>query len=272
MSWLKSHSESHQAREVAESFGSDPERYDRARPRYPDEMVKAIVAASPGSEVLDVGCGTGIAARQFREAGCRVLGVEVDERMATFARRDGLEVEVAKFEQWEPAGRSFNAVISGQTWHWIEPIAGASKAAAVLRPSGRLALFWNVPDASPDVAARLSEVYRRAMGDYDPWARSAVAAYGALLNKAVEGIRQVDGLDEPKRWRFDWERSYERDEWLETVLTGGDAGQFSPDQLERLMGALGAAIDSAGGSIRMSYATLVLTAQANSAVAASGPR
>ncbi|MGW3626958.1 methyltransferase domain-containing protein [Streptomyces sp. NPDC000880] len=31
---------------------------------------------------LDVGCGTGIAARQFQAVGCRVLGVEPDARMA----------------------------------------------------------------------------------------------------------------------------------------------------------------------------------------------
>lgn len=50
---------------MAESFGVDPERYDRTRPRYPDAMVDAILAASPGPDVLDVGIGTGIVARQF---------------------------------------------------------------------------------------------------------------------------------------------------------------------------------------------------------------
>jgi 2-polyprenyl-3-methyl-5-hydroxy-6-metoxy-1,4-benzoquinol methylase len=70
---------------MAESFGSDPQRYDRSRPRYPDAMVEAIVAASPGPDVLDVGVGTGIAARQFRATGCKVLGADVDERIAQFA-------------------------------------------------------------------------------------------------------------------------------------------------------------------------------------------
>ena len=72
--------EPHQARQIAEPFGSDPERYDRTRPRYPQAMVEAIVAASPGPDVLDVGCGTGISVRPFEAAGCRVLGVEVDAR------------------------------------------------------------------------------------------------------------------------------------------------------------------------------------------------
>ena len=48
---------------MAESFGADPERYDRFRSRYPDAMVERTVAASPGLDVLDVGCGTRIAAR-----------------------------------------------------------------------------------------------------------------------------------------------------------------------------------------------------------------
>ena len=85
--------EPHRARQLAESFGSDTERYDRARPRYPAALVDALVAGSPGPCVpcvLDVGCGTGIAARQFQAAGCHVLGVEPDPRMAGFAVQTGV--------------------------------------------------------------------------------------------------------------------------------------------------------------------------------------
>jgi 2-polyprenyl-3-methyl-5-hydroxy-6-metoxy-1,4-benzoquinol methylase len=90
----------------------DPERYKRTRPRYPQAMVQRLVAAIPGPDVLDVGIGTGISARPFLAAGCQVLGVEVDARMAEFARRSGLDVEVAKFEEWEPAGRTFDAPLA----------------------------------------------------------------------------------------------------------------------------------------------------------------
>lgn len=69
-----------------------------------------------------------------------MLGVEPDERMAQWAGQCGLVVGVATFETWDPAGRTFDAVIEGQSWHWVEPVAGAVKAAAVLRPAGRLAL------------------------------------------------------------------------------------------------------------------------------------
>src|SRR5271163_944138 len=93
-------SESRQAREIAESFGNDAERYERTRPSYPDAMVDAIITASPGSRVLDVGAGTGISARPFQQRGCQVLGVEPDERMAHIARDSGLDIDISKFEDW----------------------------------------------------------------------------------------------------------------------------------------------------------------------------
>jgi len=103
--------------------------------------VERIVAASPGPDVLDVGCGTGIAARQFQAVGGRVLGVDADARMAEWARRTGVETEVATFEAWESAGREFDAVVAGQAWHWVDPVAGAAKAAQVLRPGGMHAVL-----------------------------------------------------------------------------------------------------------------------------------
>jgi SAM-dependent methyltransferase len=95
----------HQQRQVAGSFGADAERYHRARPSCPDALVQRIIATSPGRDVVDVGCGTGITARLFQAAGCRVLGVDPDERMAALARNGGIEVEVATFEDWAPAGQ-----------------------------------------------------------------------------------------------------------------------------------------------------------------------
>nr|WP_225802738.1 class I SAM-dependent methyltransferase [Streptomyces sp. NK15101] len=247
---------------MAESFGSDAERYDRARPSYPQALVDRIVAASPGPDVLDVGCGTGIVARQLEAAGFRALGVDVDARMADLARRRGLDVEVAAFEAWDPAGRKFDAVVSGQTWHWVDPVAGAAKAAQVLRPRGLLALFWNAGQPLPQVAEAFAEVYRRVMPDSlaeRQWTVPAVDGYTALCAKAADGIRQVGGFVAPEQWRFDWERAYTRDEWLDQLPTQGAFTRLPPAKLEKVLAGVGAAIDAAGGSFRMRYATVAVT-------------
>ena len=206
---------------MAESFGTDAERYDRTRPRYPDALVDRIVAASPGRRVLDVGCGTGIEARQFQAAGCTVLGVEPDPRMADFARRTGVEVEVATFETWDAAGREFDAVVAGTAWHWVDPVAGAVRAAQVLRPGGRIAPFHHVFQAPPEVTEALAQVYRRVVPDspfnFSQLSGPALDMYQALFDKIAGGIREAGGFSAPEQWRFDWERSYTRDEWLDQL-------------------------------------------------------
>ena len=260
-----SEDELHQHRQIAESFGSDAERYDRARPRYPDPMVQRIVATSPGPDVLDVGCGTGIEARQFQAAGCMVLGVEPDARMADFARRTGVEVEVATFETWESAGRAFDAVIAGTAWHWVDPVAGAAKAAQVLRPGGRLAPFHHVFQSPPEVMEALAKVYRRVVPD-SPFnlssqlTRSALDAYQPLFAKIADGIREVGGFSDPEQWRFDWEQSYTRDAWLDQMPTHGALTQLPSDKLAEVLEGVGAAIDAIGGSFTMHYATVAVTA------------
>jgi hypothetical protein len=70
----------------------------------------------------------------------------------------------------------------------------------------------------------------------------------------------VDAFGEPEQWRFDWERSYTRDEWLDQLPTGGVAAQLSPAELAELLAGTGAAIDAMGGGFTMGYATVVLAA------------
>ncbi|MEV4299631.1 class I SAM-dependent methyltransferase [Microbispora rosea] len=258
-----SENESHKARQIAESFGVDAERYDRTRPPYPDAMVERIVAAAPGPDVLDVGCGTGIAARQFQAAGCTVLGVEPDARMAGFARRRGLEVEVATFEAWDPAGRAFDAVVAGTAWHWIDPVAGAAKAAEVLRPGGRLALFWHVFEPPLVVAEAHAEVYRQVMSGFPSQDRPAVSAldgYRPLFTKAADGIRDAGAFGDVEEWHYDWQRFYTRDEWLDQMPTSGALTRLPPDALPEVLAGVGAAIDAMGGGFTMSYVTVVVTA------------
>ncbi|KWT58989.1 methyltransferase type 11 [Streptomyces albus subsp. albus] len=258
--------EPYRHREVAESFGTDAERYDRARPRYPQSLIDRILAAAPGTGVLDVGCGTGIVARQFAAAGCRVLGVDVDARMAGLARQYGLEAEVAAFEAWDPAGRTFDAVVSGQTWHWVDPVAGPAKAAQALRPGGLLAVFWNAGSPPPRLAASFADVYRRLLPDSlaaRQWSASAVDGYAALCAKAADGIRAANAYGAPEQWRFDWDHTYTRDAWLDQVPTTGSHTRLSPAELEKVLAGIGAAIDAVGGSFTMRYSTLAVAARRN---------
>src|SRR4029077_1673313 len=220
-------------------------------------------------DVLDVGCGTGIVARQFQAAGCGVLGVDPDARMADLARRHGLEVEVSTFEAWHNAGRSFDAVVSGQAWHWVDPVAGAATAARALRPGGRLAVFWNAFQTPPDLAEAFAAVYRRGMPD-SPLLRGGAGtsgpdAYRGLCDTAADGMRQAGAFGTPEQWRFDWDRRYTRDEWLDQVPTSAFWAQIPEDGQREILAGVGTAIDAAGGSFTVQYATVAVAAARASA-------
>jgi SAM-dependent methyltransferase len=183
--------------------------------------------------------------------------------MAHFAQRSGVEVEVATFEAWDPADRSFDAVIAGQAWHWVEPVAGAAKAAQVLRPGGRLALFWHVVQPPREVTEAFVTVYQRVVPDapFDVRAmRKPLDSYDTLVTMAVDGMREAGGFSDPEHWRFDWEQPYTRDGWLDQLPTQGPLTRLQPRELTAVLEGVGAAIDALGGAFTMHYTTAVVTA------------
>ena len=247
--------EPHQYRRMAESFGTDAARYDRARPAYPQPLIDRLAAAGPA--VLDVGCGTGIAARQLQAAGSTVVGVEPDERMAAFARDTGVEVEVSTFEDWDPAGRTFDAVIAAQSWHWVDPARGAAKAAEVLRPGGVFAAFWHVFLPPDEVREALAESFHRAIPDSPIDLRGVPTTnpYESLITATTERFTAA-GFSEPEPLAYEWTRTYTRDELLDQLPTTGGLTRATPEQLDAILTDVGAAIDAMGGSFTHTFTTV----------------
>jgi SAM-dependent methyltransferase len=246
---------------MAESFGLDAPGYDQARPRYPRDLVERVVADRSGARVLDVGCGTGIAARQLQAAGCSVLGVDPDARMAAYARGRGLEVEVAPFEEWDPAGRTFDLVTAAQVWHWIDPVVGVRKAADVLRPGGRLAVFGHVFEPPADIATAFAEAFGRVVPDspFGGRGRRALEVYQAGYAQIADSLRDTGAFASVEQWRFDWAKPYSREEWLDLLPTTGGLTRLPAEPKAEILDAVGAAIDARGGSFTLQFVTLAAT-------------
>lgn len=252
-------------REIAVSFGEDAERYHRTRPGYPAALADVVLEGRGGAgttDVLDVGIGTGSAAALFRDAGCEVTGVEPDERMAALARRAGFPVEIRAFDNRYPAERRYDVVVSGQAWHWVKQRAGAVKAAELLRPGGRLAVFWNVCVPEPQVAAALADVYRgEDMGlDFVPWERSPLTGYARLAEAAITGIWGSRAFGTVRRCDLPWQVEFTRDAWVDQVPTLAWHERLSPEALARVLEGNAKVIDALGGTVTMPYTTLTLLA------------
>lgn len=250
--------------ERARLFGEEAERYDQTRPSYPDELIDEVLGTSPEHlSVLDVGCGTGIASRLMAARGARVLGVELNAPMAAVAERSGIPVEAARFETWDPAGRFFDRVTCAQAWHWVDQVTGPSKAASVLRPKGRLCVFWTVGYHPDQLALDLEDAYQRATPGAPLWIgygankRSDLADDASLVTDGIASAGEFEPLEEK---RFAWSRGYTSGEWLSQLRTHTDHGALPPGDRDRLFGEIGNAIDRFGGDFTMSCTTILFSA------------
>ena len=254
------------AQERSRLFGQHAEAYDRFRPSYPDAVIDELLGPVPaGLEVLDVGCGTGIASRQIAQRGAKVLGVELAPRMAEIARGHGVEVEIAAFEGWDAAGRTFDRVTSAQAWHWLDLPIATTKAASVLRPGGRLGLIWNAGCQPDDLADALEEVYASVVprGGHRLFRGYAVDRSSDVrtgLGSEIAAVRAVPDFGAPTEKWFPWTREYQRDEWLDQLVSRSDHAALESTVRDRLFEAIGAAIDSRGGSFVMNFETVLITA------------
>lgn len=247
----------HRDRRRASSFGDDAEQYDRVRPPYPAGLVDCLMVDRPRS-VLDVGCGTGIASRLFLARGCDVLGLEPDPRMAEVARHHGVAVEDGNFEEWDAGTRQFDLLVAGQAWHWVDPHIGAARAAVVLRPGGRVGLFWNQAQPDPEIRLILDSVYARhapALG------RDSVLLGQrdtSLYESIADALKETGLFDDVTVLPFGHDVIYTSDEWVELATTHSDHRTLPPETLSRLLTEMHEEIDRAGGRVPVHYeATLV---------------
>ena len=143
------------------------------------EHVRAAYDISPGDEVLDIGCGTGLTTREAARAAApgRAVGVDVSERMLERARQvtaaerlDNVRYELgdAQVHRFEPAG--FDLAISRfGTMFFSDPAAAFANVAAALRPEARLVLL----------------VWQRRQDN--EWARAIDAALGGAAQPPPPG-------------------------------------------------------------------------------------
>jgi SAM-dependent methyltransferase len=243
----------HDQRDRAESFGRVADAYDRYRMSYPPKLIADLLGGTR-HRVLDVGCGTGKAARQFAEAGLAVLGVEPDPQMAAVARRHGLTVEVSSFEQWDDAGRRFDLITSAQAWHWVDPAAGAPKAARLLAPGGELAVFWNFGDLADEERRIVRSVYR----DLAPELVSGSSAGDD--NTHLRGLRAAGCFSSVESTTYPGDRSWPVDEWLGYLGTQSNHVLLG-DRLPGLLAALRTALLRRGAVVRVSGGTYLIRAR-----------
>ena len=162
----------------------------------------------PGTRLLDVACGPGVAAAQAAAAGARVTGVDFSPAMIDEARRrnPAIEFHTADAEQLPFANASFDAVIANFGIHHVErPERAIAEARRVLKPGGIFAFtFWT--DRQDNTAWRLIFAAIAAHGRTDvpmPAGNDAHATpenFSALVSAAGFKAQTAELIE--KTWRL----------------------------------------------------------------------
>jgi ubiquinone/menaquinone biosynthesis C-methylase UbiE len=150
--------------------------YDDSRLGYPSEIVEFVLAtagAGAGSDVLEVGCGTGQLTEQLARHGLRLTAIDIGASMVAAARRrlDGaaVAIQVASFEDFEATDASFDLIASGTAYHWVDPEFRFRKPARLLRPGGWLALLETGERYEDPLGAALRRMWVARSTDGGAW-------------------------------------------------------------------------------------------------------
>jgi SAM-dependent methyltransferase len=252
-------------------FGEVAELYDRHRPTYPPALIDDLVAAAglDGSQpVLEVGAGTGKATVLFAARGMPVVAVEPDAEMAAIARRNlsgfgHVTVEESDFETWDPRGRRFKLLLSGQAWHWVTPTVGLAKARDVLLSRGVLAPFWNrVAWNKADVREALIDVYERVAPELSRGGPMHPSNLLADASDDWEGaIAAIDRLGDAEIRFYEWEQDYSAGEYAGLLATASEVRLLDNERRGVFLAAVHEAIAAHGEPVSIPMRTRLCLAR-----------
>lgn len=151
------------ADELARSFGAAAGSYEAGRPEYPFDAVAWMLEpmAEGARRIADVGAGTGKLTRTLLAAAdAEVVAIDPDPAMLAALREavPGVPTFVGAAEGLPLPDASVDAVVLGQAWHWVEPVAASAEIGRAVRPGGVLGLIWNLRDERVDWVRRLTGI------------------------------------------------------------------------------------------------------------------
>lgn len=228
--------------DVTARFSDRANDYDRARPRYPDaavDHVRAVTDLGPHDTVVDLGAGTGLSSIRFVEAGHPTILVEPNNSMAAIARArfgDRARVVEARAEATSLDDGCAALVVAAQAFHWFDPEPTAHEIRRILRPGGRIALFWNERRLAGDAFLEAYEAFLVRWGtDY----LAVKASY-----QSPEAMTIVFGGPPPAPALFENRQALDREGLRQRVLSCSYIPKAGDDAYASMLAAIDALFEA----------------------------
>jgi SAM-dependent methyltransferase len=203
------------------SFGSQADAYAAGRPSYPVDAIRWVLPAG-ASRVLDLAAGTGRLAERLLALELDVVAVEPLDEMRAHVP-SAADAMPGTAEAIPLPDASVDAVFVGQAFHWFDAARAAAEIRRVLRPGGRVGIFWNLLDDRDPLAASVADLL------------TAEERFSNLQDAQPPPYADVDGMAPPTRRFFDHEETYDADRLAAFVLSRSQTILMPPEERHDLL-------------------------------------
>ncbi|WP_026735464.1 class I SAM-dependent methyltransferase [Fischerella sp. PCC 9605] len=235
-------------------YSNAADAYNRTRPRYPKEIIDRVVelAQVPSdANILELGCGPGIATMAFANLGFSIVCLEPSQEACQLARQNcasypNVEIVNTTFEEWELESEKFNAVVAATSFHWISPEIRYLKAANALKENGFLILLWNIPlQPQYEVCQILHEVYQTQRTSVRPYENRET--HEEDLRRIGQAVIDSGFFRDLVSEQLAYEVTYSIDDYLGLLSTLSAYIALEPQKRNSLFAGLRTALESNWG-------------------------
>lgn len=156
--------------QAAVGFDRGGADYERGRPGYPDDAVRAMareLEIAAGRTVVDLAAGTGKLTRALIGTGARMIAVEPVAGMREQLLRAMPDAEAldGTAEAIPLPDGAADVVVVAQAFHWFDTPRAAADIHRVLALEGGLGVIWNSWDESVPWVAQMQAIVHEYKGD-----------------------------------------------------------------------------------------------------------
>lgn len=244
-------------KENVEKFDTVAEEYNISRPDYSPKLMKFLEENLPLNEescLLELGAGTGIATRQFyNQWKCNITALEPGEKMISKAKENcadfkKLILQKCYFEEFECSSK-FDVIYSGTAFHWLNPNVKYEKASELLKPNGKLVLFWSYFRLhDTELRAKQQSIYEA--GGLGGYRTNLVEYQETKMSQRRKEISTSNFFKIDHSETFTDTEWYTKDEYLALLSTYSDFYKVDENKAT-VLSNIGSLIDSVGGKVRL---------------------
>jgi SAM-dependent methyltransferase len=169
-------------------------------------------------------------------------------------------VIVTAFEDWRLPDEPFDAVVSANAFHWLDPELRFSKAAAALRPGGVLCIgnAHHVQGGTPGFFEDSQEYYLAYGLSDDPFFQPPPAADAPVMYPELDERPEFGPV---RRQRFEIPRQHTTESYVGWLRTDSMVSGLGGAERESFLRDIGRLIDTRhGGSIARNFVYEIVTA------------